>query len=75
MPIPAGGYGSPGYVVKLNEPCDWQGLGWVRWAGRYQNITLGPMLEKLIPQVQPILAQDDYLVQKAAVKTDPLLLG
>jgi DNA-binding transcriptional LysR family regulator len=26
------------------------------------------MLEKLIPQFQPILASDDYLLQKAAVK-------
>jgi DNA-binding transcriptional LysR family regulator len=61
-------YGAPAYVAKLNEPCDWQDLDWVTWAGRYQNVTPRPMLEKLIPQFQPILASDDYLVQKAAVK-------
>ena len=61
-------YGAPAYVAKLNEPCDWQDLDWVTWAGRYQNITPRSMLENLIPQFQPILASDDYFVQKAAVK-------
>jgi DNA-binding transcriptional LysR family regulator len=61
-------YGAPSYVSRLQMPCSWEDLDWVTWAGRYQNVTPRPMLEKLIPQFQPILASDDYLVQKAAVK-------
>ena len=42
-------YGAPAYVAKLNEPCDWQDLDWVTWAGRYQNITpLTPLLTSLL---------------------------
>ncbi|MFT4821434.1 MAG: DNA-binding transcriptional LysR family regulator [Candidatus Azotimanducaceae bacterium] len=61
-------YGAPAYVAKLKVPCDWQDLDWVTWAGKYRDIAPRPMLQKLIPQFQPILASDDYLVQKAAVK-------
>lgn len=61
-------YGAPSYVANLKLPCDWQDLDWVTWAGKYRDISPRPMLEKLIPQFQPILASDDYLVQKAAVK-------
>lgn len=61
-------YGAPSYVSRLKAPCDWADLDWVTWAGRYQNVTPRPMLEKLIPDFRPILASDDYLVQKAAVK-------
>jgi len=61
-------YGAPAYVEKLKVPCDWQDLDWVTWAGKYRDVSPRPMLQKLIPQFQPILASDDYLVQKAAVK-------
>ena len=61
-------YGAPAYVTKLKLPCDWQDLDWVTWAGKYRDISPRPMLQKLIPQFQPVLASDDYLVQKAAVK-------
>ncbi|MFT7244295.1 MAG: DNA-binding transcriptional LysR family regulator [Candidatus Azotimanducaceae bacterium] len=40
----------------------------LRLAGKYRDISPRPMLHKLIPQFQPILTSDDYLVQKAAVK-------
>tara|TARA_R110002072_G_scaffold31735_12_gene97631 strand:- start:2913 stop:3782 length:870 start_codon:yes stop_codon:yes gene_type:complete len=61
-------YGAPAYVEKLRQPCVWADLDWVTWAGRYQSVTPRPMLEKLIPEFQPMLASDDYLVQKAAVR-------
>lgn len=60
-------YGAPSYVSKLKAPCSWQDLDWVTWAGRYRHVSPRPMLEKLISDFQPVLASDDYLVQKAAV--------
>ena len=61
-------YGAPDYVSQLDRSVTWQDLDWVTWAGRYRHVAPRPMLEKLIPDFQPILASDDYLVQLAAVR-------
>ena len=61
-------YASKSYAEKLQQPCRWQDLDWITWAGQYKNVSPRPMLEKLIPNFKPVFTSDDYLVQKAAAK-------
>lgn len=66
--VQSGVYGARSYVEKLPKRCRWSDLDWVTWADRYQHLEPRPMLEKVIPNFSPVLASDDYLVQKAAVQ-------
>ena len=59
-------YGAKSYVATLHQPCAWEDLAWISWAGQYSSLSPRSMLEKAIPDFTPIFASDDYLVQKAA---------
>lgn len=59
-------YGAKSYVAKLRQPCKWADLAWISWAGRYRSLSPRSMLEKTIPEFEPVFASDDFLVQKAA---------
>lgn len=63
-----GVFSTRAYAAKLNQPCTWIDLDWISWASPYLDVAPRPMLEKLIPDFNPVFASDDYLVQKAAVK-------
>lgn len=58
-------YGAPQYVATLEQPCRWGDLQWISWTGQYRDVFPRPMLERLIPNFEPVFASDDYLVQKA----------
>jgi len=60
-------YASRAYADSIRQPCAWENLAWVTWAGRYRDVAPRSMLEKVIPGFEPVFASDDYLVQKAAV--------
>jgi DNA-binding transcriptional LysR family regulator len=62
-----GVYASRSYAESIRQPCTWEDLAWVTWAGRYRDVAPRSMLEKVIPGFEPVFASDDYLVQKAAV--------
>jgi DNA-binding transcriptional LysR family regulator len=59
-------YGAKSYVSTLNQPCKWEDLDWISWAGQYSSLSPRSLLEKAIPDFKPIFASDDFLVQKAA---------
>lgn len=59
-------YGARSYVATLNQPCKWEDLDWISWAGQYRSLSPRSMLEKSIPDFKPVFASDDFLVQKAA---------
>ncbi|MFT7687733.1 MAG: DNA-binding transcriptional LysR family regulator [Candidatus Azotimanducaceae bacterium] len=61
-------YASREYAETIKQPCTWADLDWVSWAKPYKHVSPRPILEKLIPDFEPIFASDDYLVQKAAVR-------
>jgi DNA-binding transcriptional LysR family regulator len=58
---------SKAYADTLKQPCSWRDLKWVTWSSPYLNVTPRPILEKLIPNFEPVFSSDDYLAQKAAV--------
>jgi DNA-binding transcriptional LysR family regulator len=62
-----GVYASAAYAAAITQPCSWADLDWVTWAGKFRDVAPRPMLEKLMPNFEPSVASDDYLVQKAAV--------
>lgn len=59
-------YGAKSYVATLDQPCKWEDLDWISWAGQYSSLSPRSMLEKAIPDFKPVFASDDFLVQKAA---------
>jgi DNA-binding transcriptional LysR family regulator len=59
-------YGAKSYVATLNQPCKWEDLDWISWAGQYSSLSPRSILEKAIPDFKPSFASDDFLVQKAA---------
>jgi DNA-binding transcriptional LysR family regulator len=59
-------YGSKAYGATIKQPCSWADLDWISWSGHYKNLSPNTMLEKVIPDFEPIFSSDDYLVQKAA---------
>lgn len=59
-------YGAKSYVSTLDQPCKWEDLAWISWSGRHASLSPRPMLEKAIPNFEPVFASDDFLVQKAA---------
>lgn len=59
-------YGAKSYVATLNQPCKWEDLDWISWAGQYKALSPRSLLEKAIPDFKPNFASDDFLVQKAA---------
>lgn len=64
-----GVYGAPDYVARLRQPCALEDLHWVTWSASYRHVVPRPMLERLIPGFAPVFTSDDYLVQKAAVRS------
>jgi len=64
-----GVYGAPAYVATLSQPCSLTELDWVTWSTAYRHVVPRPMLERLIPGFAPVFTSDDYLVQKAAVRS------
>ncbi|MBV1914826.1 MAG: LysR family transcriptional regulator [Pseudomonadales bacterium] len=60
-------YSAQSYANNIKQPCDWADLDWICWSKPYKQVQPRPMLEKLIPNFEPILSSDSYLVQKAAL--------
>lgn len=47
--------------VRLDE------LDWITWARPFENVAPRPMLERAIPDFEPVFASDNYLVLRSAV--------
>ncbi|MFK7862975.1 MAG: LysR family transcriptional regulator [Pseudohongiellaceae bacterium] len=61
-----GVYASKAYAKKIKQPCHWKDLDWISWGGQHKQLAPRPLLEKAIPNFQPVFSSDDYVVQKAA---------
>ncbi len=64
-----GVYGAPGYVSQRRQPCALADLDWITWSTSYRHVVPRPMLERLVSGFTPVFTSDDYLVQKAAVRS------
>ncbi|MCB1694098.1 MAG: LysR family transcriptional regulator [Pseudomonadales bacterium] len=61
-------FASEAYARTVRQPCSWHDLDWVTWSGVRRHVVPRPMLERIIPDFEPVFTSDDYLVQKAAVR-------
>lgn len=62
-----GVYAHTDYAATLPSPCTWSEVDWITWCQPFDTVAPRPMLEKLIPDFDPVFASDDYLVQKSAL--------
>jgi len=62
-----GVYARADYAAKLPSPCSWSDVDWITWCRPFESVAPRPMLEKVIPNFEPIFGSDDYLVQKSAL--------
>ena len=61
-------FASEAYARTVRQPCSWHDLDWVTWSGVRRHVAPRPMLERIIPDFEPVFTSDDYLMQKAAVR-------
>jgi DNA-binding transcriptional LysR family regulator len=58
------------YAVRFaDRVADATEIDWITWAFPYEHVPPRPLLERVIPDFQPIFASDNYLVQKSAARS------
>jgi len=66
--VPLAVYGSRSYVDRLpGRPATLADLDWITWASPFAHVPPRPMLERVVPDFEPVFASDDYLVQRSAL--------
>ena len=63
-----GVYAHRRYAENLPAQCTWSDIDWITWCAPFESVAPRPVLERLIPDFQPVFASDDYLVQKSALR-------
>lgn len=64
-----GVFASPAYAERFPGKRTLDELDWVTWDATMRHVDPRPFLEEAIPGFTPVFASDDFLVQKAAVRS------
>jgi DNA-binding transcriptional LysR family regulator len=65
-----GVFAAESYAVRFaDRVADATEIDWITWAFPYEHVPPRPLLERVIPDFQPIFASDNYLVQKSAARS------